>query len=122
MRWFRSQRRLGAWAALFALAVQFVVAFGHVHVGSTATPSLLVALAGPAIGHEPQPHRGSHHASDELCAICVVSGLIGSAQIATPPVLLPPPTLTAALLPLAADAARTEQRRVAFRSRAPPIV
>ena len=31
MRWFRANRILGSRLALFALAVQFVLAFGHIH-------------------------------------------------------------------------------------------
>jgi hypothetical protein len=31
MRWFRSNKRLGAWCALFALMTQFAISFVHVH-------------------------------------------------------------------------------------------
>ena len=31
MLWFRANRILGSRLALFALAVQFIVAFGHIH-------------------------------------------------------------------------------------------
>ena len=31
MRWFRANKTFGSRLALFALAVQFVLAFGHIH-------------------------------------------------------------------------------------------
>ena len=42
MGWFRSNRRGSGMLALFALAVQFVVAFGHVHLPND------LAASGPA--------------------------------------------------------------------------
>src|SRR5262245_22163548 len=32
MRWFRSNMRLGAWCALFALMTQLALSFAHVHL------------------------------------------------------------------------------------------
>lgn len=120
MRWFRSQRRFGGWAALFALSLQLALSFGHVHVGTTATPSVLAALTSQADSDGTPSHRGSHHPADDLCAICVVSGLIGSAQTSTPPALVPPTAVATALLAFVPDTTDAGQRRVAFRSRAPP--
>ena len=32
MQWFRSRVKLGSWVALFALALQLALTFGHVHL------------------------------------------------------------------------------------------
>jgi hypothetical protein len=108
--------------ALFAVALQLVLAFGHVHVGATATEPSLLAFVAPNHaddGTKPQ-HRNSHHPADDLCAICLVSSLIGSAQVAAPPIVLPPSIHATAIPLFLPDASRAEQLRVAFRSRAPP--
>ena len=42
MRWFRSNIRVGSRLALFALAVQFLLSFGHFHAGS-AQPAFVGA-------------------------------------------------------------------------------
>ena len=41
MKWFRSNIKAGSRLALFALAVQFVLAFGHFHsVAAQAAPAI----------------------------------------------------------------------------------
>ena len=48
MHWVRTKLRFGAWCALFALAVQFTISFGHVHapeIAPLALGSPLSALA-----------------------------------------------------------------------------
>jgi len=63
----RSWRRLGRWAALFALALQIGLAFGHIHP-LVAGKDLVAAAA-------PQPSRGDPQktgdAAQDICAICV---------------------------------------------------
>ena len=45
MHWVRSNRRFGSWAALFALAIQLVLSFGHIHLEDFQGSSAAVALA-----------------------------------------------------------------------------
>src|SRR6516225_4030126 len=78
MRWLRSHMRLGSWAALFALAIQLALSFGHVHLGrgdprswgplvlrwaAEPAPALPDAPAVPA-SHKPAGLAG------DLCIIC----------------------------------------------------
>src|ERR1700742_1885430 len=75
MRWFRTHIGLGSRLALFALAVQFVLSFCHVHAGKVAPASPYGALAtvqAPDRGPAPKPHTGA----DDLCAICATIGLL----------------------------------------------
>ena len=82
MKWFRRHIKAGSRLALFALALQFVLSFGHLHVDAAqAVPSIqaLVDVAhtgdtGASIpsDREPPASRDNHQSSDEPCAICAV--------------------------------------------------
>jgi hypothetical protein len=51
MHWIRKNNRLGAWAAVFALAIQLVLSFGHVHLDNFQGTSSVTASAS-----QPQPN------------------------------------------------------------------
>jgi hypothetical protein len=115
MKWVRANIRPGARLALFALAIQFALSFGHFHAiaAQAAIQSAQQQLPAPA------PDSGQH--PDDLCAICVVTALAATAMAATPPALpvpqaveLPRQTVETAFLHLLAP-------RAAFQSRAPPL-
>src|SRR3977135_1671518 len=85
MNWFRSNIKHGSRLALLALAIQFVLSFGHFHG--------LVAQAAPAIQQTSQQapaNQDSDQQPADACAICAVMALANAAMFATPPVLLPP--------------------------------
>jgi hypothetical protein len=116
MTWLRSHIKHGARFALFALAVQFALSFGHFHG--------IAAQAAPAIQSAQQQLPASNHDSDQPndpCAICAVIALANTALFATPPVLLLPQAV--ALPYLSGDAAyvRPNSASVAFQPRAPPL-
>ncbi|MGA2128989.1 MAG: hypothetical protein ABSG76_22895 [Xanthobacteraceae bacterium] len=107
MRWFRANRRCGGWLALFALAIQIGLSFGHVHADDDAHRAVVpfvVALfggngptdAGPVptpADHEP------HGLVGDACAICAVIALAGSLLLPEPPALaLPVGAIDAPLL------------------------
>ena len=83
MKWVRANIRLGARVALFALAIQFALSFGHFHaIAAQTAPAIQSAQQQlPA----PAPDSGQH--PDDLCAICVVTGLASTAMAAAPPAL-----------------------------------
>ena len=126
MGWFRANSRLGSRLALFALAVQLFLSFGHIHpddvYGSLNAPSFAhsVSLATADREHFAGSDQSAPSASD-LCAICVSVSLLGSSFAAQPPKL----PLTE--LQTAEHAALTVAFVIApvwgpFQSRAPPIV
>jgi Protein of unknown function (DUF2946) len=91
MEWFRRNIRHGARLALFALAVQFALSFGHFHaIAAQAAPALQQAAG--AIQSARQELPASNHDSDqhpgEACAICAVIALANTALLATMAVLL----------------------------------
>jgi len=126
MRWFRSHIRAGSRLALFALAVQFFVTFGHVHLDGLLNGSTTAAGAArhfTASLHN--PGNGSQQApglADDGCPICALIQLAN----ASPPSIAPPlpaPTMLGGLkLAAADDMGRAASHRLAFLARGPPSI
>jgi Protein of unknown function (DUF2946) len=137
MKWFRSNIKHGARFALFALAVQIVLSFGHFHAFATQAPTASQSLserapllhtnnlsAADAASQSAQPQSPSNHDSDQpgdLCAVCAVIALANTALFATPPVVILPQAVE--LLYLTTDAAfvHLNSSSPAFQPRAPPL-
>jgi hypothetical protein len=96
MRWFRSHVRFGSRLALFALTVQFALAFTHVHLddaGHSAESGIAVAASvqpAPDVATEPvsslpKPH--SHGRAGDICSICTLLQMAGSVTRAAAPEL-----------------------------------
>jgi hypothetical protein len=114
--------------ALFALALQFALSFGHFHVGVVqAAPSLqqvsdLVHAIAPDTAGQRQPPAGhDDQPSHEPCTICAVMAMASQATLAIA-AALPLPDAPA-LTPLATRAGHIHPSdpRPAFQSRAPPV-
>src|ERR1700744_4956224 len=90
MKWFRSNIKQGSKLALFALAIQFALSFGHFHGVAQAAPAL-PAVAQIDAATTPQPAPASDQDSDrhagDACAICAVMAMANAALFATPPLL-----------------------------------
>jgi hypothetical protein len=130
MKWVRSNIKRGSRLALFALAVQFVLSFGHFHGGAAqAAPAIQSGLAASglpdAIGLSAPRQSPAHHDSDQqpsdTCAICAVIALANAALFATPPLLLLPHAVEFSYLTTDAAFVHLNSARVAFQPRAPPI-
>jgi hypothetical protein len=119
MRWFRSNRILGAQAALFALLVQFTLAFGHIHVGqANAAARAAVTLANDGLGTPAVPDQ-DHHAND-VCAICATIHMTGSALAAASPDLPLPIIFRTIASSFSSQIVRDDLRCFELRSRRPP--
>jgi len=116
MKWVRANIRLGARVALFALAVQFALSFGHFHaIAAQAAPSI------QSVQQQLPPGPDTDRHLDDLCAICAVIALAGTAVAAAPPSLpLPQATELPQRTPETAFL-RLHAARAAFQSRAPPL-
>jgi hypothetical protein len=73
----RANLHVGSWLALFALAVQLVLSFGHVHLGTFAPSKFAVHQSG---GTAANPPAGTDHegAADDFCAICATISLVSN--------------------------------------------
>jgi hypothetical protein len=121
MHWFRSRLRLGSCIALLALALQLVLAFGHVHldgIGGHAS-ARIEALGGTA----PAPaSNDTPDVADDYCAICALIHFAGALVPTELPPSLPLPVVFARWYP---DAAATPELPIStpayFAARAPPV-
>jgi hypothetical protein len=127
MRWFRSRVQLGTRAALFALAVQLMLSFGHLHVKSAqAGPVLASRVLGLMIQPRteqvvPPAAPTQHHPAtlvDEFCAVCAAMQLVGVG--AESPALALPDAISRMKLAARAEFASAAVRHSFFDARAPP--
>jgi hypothetical protein len=146
MKWFRSNIKYGSRLALLALAIQFVLSFGHFHgVAAQASPAIQSSLIQSSqIQSSPGPFeasRASGLAATEMasqpvqrqkpgsdrdsdsdgCAICAVMAMANAVLFATPPLLQLPQAVELKYLTTDAEFIHLNSVRVAFQPRAPPI-
>jgi hypothetical protein len=130
VNWFRKHLKHGSRLALFALAIQFALSFGHFHEAAAQPPrpGLTSADRAPAAldaASELQQQQPSDHDTDQhtahACVICAVNSLANNFLFATSPLLELPQAVE--LLHLATDAefAHLGSLHPAFQSRAPPV-
>jgi hypothetical protein len=147
MKWFRSKVKLGSRLALFALAIQLLLSFGHFHGSSVqaafasadAKRSGLHHAIGFAAMHvdaldrtshpnvsgavrlkTPSGHEPAGQPTDD-CAICAVMALANAVVVAAPPYLLGPQADAVQYLTADAGFVDLNSARVAFQPRAPPV-
>jgi Protein of unknown function (DUF2946) len=132
MKRFRKHVKQGSRLALFALAVQFALSFGHFHgLAAQAAPvapsgaAVAVDTGSDTVGNETSSTSspaGQDHDQQpaDSCAICAVMALTGTAMVSPPPVLLLPEAFE--FLYLAADAEFVHLKSVGrvLRPRVPP--
>jgi hypothetical protein len=141
MKWVRAHIKHGSRLALLALAIQFVVSFGHFHgTSAQAEPAIaaVTAQSAPASAGSPasahaaalnsaigrdRSQPGSSQDSDQptdICAICAVMALANAALFSTPPLLLLPQAVEFLYLTTDAEFVHLNSARIAFQPRAPP--
>jgi hypothetical protein len=136
VKWFRNNVRTGSRLALFALAIQFALSFGHFHgeVARAAPAAIEAGLADADLAiaatlatpqapseaaQQPSNHDTDRQASD--CAICAVLSLANNFLFATPPLLELPQAVELLHLTIGAEFAHLGSLHPAFQSRAPPV-
>jgi hypothetical protein len=88
MGWIRTNRRFCGRLALFALALQLVLSFGHVHLRDFAgIPGTAVAQAQASAQHGPS---GDTADNDGYCLVCASVALTGTLVLPGLPALSPP--------------------------------
>ena len=123
MGWVWLHRRHGALLALIALALQIVIAFGHVHLRGLAQNSHATRAAQRAVLADTKSHAPAQIPADndDYCAICASIFLASSAFAPAPPQLLIPTNFQRVGHCFNAARSLAESLRLAFRSRAPPV-
>jgi hypothetical protein len=122
MRWFRTHIDLGSRLALFALAVQLVLSFGHVHMDKRALSGVAsVGVVLQIAGRDAGPATPDHHTgATDVCAICATIGLLASSIPPDPGRLAPPSSHSVALSGALAIAFTAYDSQSSFQARAPP--
>src|SRR4051812_16379299 len=137
MNWFRKHLKHGSRLALFALAIQFALSFGHFHsfaaqaaptVQTSVTDADFAYAAGVAaqaaadeVAQKQQPSTpDTDQQPADACAICAVMSLAGNLLLATPPLLQLPQAVDFLYLTTDAEFVHLGSVHFAFQSRAPP--
>ena len=117
MNWVRTNIRLGTRLALIALALHFVVAFGHFHQIVIQSAVLTLTAADPG---SPDSDPATDDNAD-TCTICAVMAMADAILDASPP-SLPARQATSFVHRVPRGAVlHTSDLRTAFNPRAPPI-
>ena len=120
MKWLRSNIKRVSHVALFALAIQLALSFGHFH-GIGTDPASATQNARSLSDPQPASDQGPGEHPGDICAICVVMAMADAALFATPPVVVLPQSVAFAYLTPDADLIRVNAVRAGFEPRAPPI-
>jgi hypothetical protein len=126
MNWFRSRIRSSARLALFALAVQMVVSFGHMHGDDLGLPPLSTSdqtqIGSSTTGAPGHPaNQDRHPASDDYCPICASMALVATAMPSLPPVLIVPAPIRRVWLAEPPVQVFSTEVALSFQARAPPL-
>jgi hypothetical protein len=120
MHWVRARLRSGSFVALFALALQLVLSFGHVHLdGLGRHSSARVEASGASAPASPTGDPADH--ADGYCAICALIHLAGATVLATVPFLPVPVAFGRSQLPPTATLEAPTRTPSYFAARAPPV-
>jgi hypothetical protein len=128
MHWIRSHIRFGSRLALFALAVQAVLSFGHVHLAApaaastNAVPAAITDQSAPALARADTPIPKSDGSGGGDCAICALIQLSSSSAPAAAPSLPLPANLAPLALEATAEWPVAASPHFLFQARAPPSI
>jgi hypothetical protein len=128
MQWWRSKRRAGVGLGLFALAIQLILSFGHVHPQDVLSPSAVAAASttllfpGAKLSSVPAQHRTPNGLPDDDCPICMAMHITASGLLPTPPSVVLPSEFARVSKNAALEKFDLSVRRYAlFQTRAPPF-
>ena len=126
MNWFRLNIRSCAQLALFALAVQMVLSFGHMHRDDLGLPPLAgtdqTSIASNRAPSSQVPAGQQHQpASDDYCPICASIAFLRPGCPALPPVLVSPEPIRRVWAPVASLQSPPTHFSLSFQARAPPV-
>jgi hypothetical protein len=127
LRWFRTKNRFGMCWALFALALQFALSFGHAHHNQIAEPfaasrqfAVLDQAPSTIVSGSPIVPITPVGLALDYCEICAAASLAGKGVPATPPQMCVPVCVRQIRFWLQVDAAFAVSPHRPFQARAPP--
>jgi hypothetical protein len=123
MGWFRSNRGMVTWLAVFALACQLSLSFGHVHIGkfSGGSAAWAAAESGDASADVPaSPQKSPTGLAGDFCAICANISLANTLVVPILAIILAPSLFTEVLRWSLAASEPASFDHVPFNARGPP--
>jgi hypothetical protein len=127
MRWLRLRQTPVSWLALLALAMQFTLSFGHVHLHGgqrfALAPLVLRSALKPTTPSQYTPADPAPDKSGlpgDFCSVCSVLQVVGSTVPPATPVLPLPATLGRIALAASPDVTSAASPHLLFQARAPP--
>jgi hypothetical protein len=127
MRWVRANLRIAGWCALFALALQLILSFGHFHNNGSGSASDRPSLASSDGGISDALDRGGGSPvpgvpTADYCGICALVHLAGSLVSPATPAIAQPARVDRTLVWRIAETSVTPAPLLRARARAPPAV
>lgn len=128
MRWFRSNIHFGSRLALFALAIQIILSFGHVHYdelmpdAAKAMPLAIVNVPPAAALSTSIPNHESNGSIDFDCPICALIHMASTSAPSAPPALPFLAFFGLFRLEASVELALAASPHFLFQARAPPSV
>ncbi|MGA8903122.1 DUF2946 family protein [Bradyrhizobium sp.] len=126
MLWFRSHIRDGSRLALFALAIQLYVTFGHVHldglVGGMVHSATTVQRSGAALHNSNTPVQQAPGKADTDCPICALIQLVSTSAPSVAPPLPTPVMIGGIKLETSLGFRRATFFHLSFQARGPPSI
>ena len=127
LRWFRTKNRFGMCWALFALALQFALSFGHAHYDQIAEPfaaspqfTVLEHAPSATVSGSPTVPITPAGLALDCCDICAAASLARNGVPATPPQMCVPVCVRQIRYSLQVDAVFAVYPHRPFQARAPP--
>lgn len=124
MAWFRTNRGVAAWLALFALACQLSLTFGHVHGRYPGTfgdgPAVSVALDAVDSSAGAPSHPRPLGLPVDFCAVCANINLAGALLLPIIALIVAPLLITSSLRWLPPAPALASRMRRPLGARGPP--
>jgi hypothetical protein len=121
MRWFRTNRGSFGALALFALALQITLSFGHIHLRDFAGIPGVAAAQAQAGSADPADGGSSRHSTDDYCLVCSTVNLAGTLVLPDVAAPLAPVGSTAAAYVYFCAASCGRVDHALFHARAPPL-
>jgi len=114
--------RFGSWCALFALTIQLVLSFGHLHFASSAAAAALASAAAERLAAAPDdtPTPSKHSRVADYCTICASLHLAGLLTAEPPSVSTLRPA-SGERLKVLIEASSSIYSKLPFNARAPPL-
>ncbi len=124
MVWLRSRLKAGSWVALFAIALQLALSFGHIHLDRISASSESTSLQAADNSSAVTPSAADEQpagARDE-CAVCALIALANSLILPLPGSLAVPMHFALVQREAMSGFHVAQVTLRSFRARAPPVV